>query len=423
MRRLPPSLRALVHPNYRLWAAADLVSSTGTWMQVLGLNWLVLTITGSATAVGLTILFQAVPMLALGSWAGALADRLPTRPMALVTQTLHLLLAVALALIALHGASVGAIYLIAALSGAVAVFDGPVMGKLGAQVVPRDDLGNALALGSVLNSTGRILGMSLGGVLAGLTGNVTLFALNAVSFLAVIVAVLAMRREALFPLPVSPPERAGVRAGLRYLLADHRLLVLFALGFVLSSVGRNYQVSMAAMSTGPLQAGPQGFGLLSTVFAVGTVLGGLYAAHRRELTITLLLAAAGVTSTLQLLSGFSPGLITFAAVLLPIAAGAVLIDTAMGTRVQLDTAEDMRGRVLAAQGMVAAGAGALGGPLVGWLAEVLGPDRALTVAGVVTVAATLAAAAALLRLRRRHETEAQTGPELVPSRGALQPAG
>ncbi|WP_250549972.1 MFS transporter [Pseudonocardia sp. H11422] len=422
MRRLPPSLRALVHPNYRLWAAADLVSSTGTWMQVLGLNWLVLTSTGSATAVGLTILFQAVPMLALGSWAGALTDRLPTRPMALVTQSLHLLLAVALTLIALHGASVGAIYLIAALSGVVAVFDGPVMGKLGAQVVPRDDLGNALALGSVLNSTGRILGMSLGGVLAGLAGNVTLFALNAASFLAVIVAVLAMRSGALFPLPASPPERAGVRAGLRYLLADHRLLVLFGLGFVLSSVGRNYQVSMAAMSTGPLDAGPEGFGLLSTVFAVGTVLGGLYAAHRRELTITLLLVTAAVTSVLQLLSGFSPGLLAFAAVLLPIAAGAVLIDTALGTRVQLDTAEDMRGRVLAAHGMVAAGAGALGGPLVGWLAEVLGPARALNVAGVITVAATLAAAAALLRLRRRREAAAEAGPETGTSRGLLQPA-
>jgi MFS family permease len=413
--RLPPSLRALKHPNYRLWAAADLVSSTGSWMQVLGMSWLVLTSTGSATSVGLTILFSAVPMLTLGSWAGALADRLPTRPLALVTQSLHLLLAVALALIAIHGSSVEMIYAIAALGGAVSVFDSPAMGKLGAQVVPREDLGNALALGSVLNSTGRVLGMSLGGVLAGLVGNAALFAVNAASFLAVILAVLAMRTGALFPLPESPPERAGVRAGLRYLLGDHRLLVLFALGFVLSSVGRNYQVSMAAMSSGPLAAGSEGFGFLSTVFAVGTVLGGLFAAQRRELTLTLLLGAAAVTSVLQLLSGFSPGLLTFAASMLPIAVGAVLIDTVMGTRVQLDTAEDMRGRVIAAQGMVSAGAGALGGPLVGWLAETLGPGRALNVAGLVTVGATAIATVALLRLRRRRQEA-----ESVPSRGTLE---
>jgi hypothetical protein len=152
------------------------------------------------------------------------------------------------------------------------------------------------------------------------TGDFLLFALNGASFLAVIAAILTMRASAMFPLPTSPPERAGVLAGLRYLLGDHRLLVLFALGFVLSSVGRNYQVSMAAMSTGPLHAGPEGFGLLSTVFAVGTVLGGLLAAHRRELTLTLLIGAAAVTSVLQLLSGFSPGMLVFAAALLPIAA-------------------------------------------------------------------------------------------------------
>jgi len=124
-----------------------------------------------------------------------------------------------------------------------------------------------------------------------------------------------------------------------------------------------------------------------------------------------------VTSVLQLLSGFSPGFLSFAASMLPIAAGAVLIDTAMGTRVQLDSAEDIRGRVLAGQGMVAAGTGALGGPLVGWLAETLGPGRALNMAGLVTVVATAVATGALLRLRRRREAAS------VPSRDASNSPG
>jgi MFS family permease len=401
--------RALRHRNYRSWAASDLVSSTGTWMQVLGLNWLVLESTGSATAVGLTILFQAVPMLVLGSWSGALADRLPLRPLILATQTLHLLLAAALAVIALTGAPTTAIYTLAVLTGLVSAIDGPPMGRFAAQVVDPEHLGNALALGSVFNSTGRILGMSLGGALAGLGGASLLFAVNAVSFLAVIATVLAIRPGTLHPLDVSPPLRTGMRAGFRYLRGESRLLVLFALGFVLSSVGRNYQVTMAAMSTGPLRAGASGFGLLSTVFAVGTVAGGLLAAPRRELGLRVLLGAALVTSALQLVSGFSPGLLTFAAVILPIAAGAVVIDTAMGTRVQLDSAGDMRGRVLAAQSSVSAAAGALGGPLVGWMSQTWGPQAALQVSGVIALLATVAAAAALVRIRGTRRA-ARLGP-------------
>jgi MFS family permease len=392
--------RALRHRNYRLWASADLVSSTGTWMQVLGLNWLVLEATGSATAVGLSILFQTLPMLLLGTWSGALADRLPVRPLVLATQSMHVLLAGALVVIAVSGAPITAIYVVAGLTGLVAAFDGPPMGRLAAQVVGREDLSNALALGSVINSTGRILGMSLGGVLAGLVGEFLLFVVNGLSFIAVIGAVLAVRAGSLHPMEVSPAQRTGVMAGFRYLQAQSRLLVLFALGFVLSSVGRNYQVTMAAMSIGPLHAGAVGFGLLSTVFAAGTVVGGLLAAHRRDLTVGVLLGAAAVTSVLQVLSGFASGLLLFAAVLLPIAAGAVVIDTAMGTRVQLDSADDMRGRVLAAHGSVGAAAGALGGPLVGWMSGSMGPALALHVAGLVSVVATVAAAGALAWTRR-----------------------
>ncbi|QYN31875.1 MFS transporter [Pseudonocardia sp. DSM 110487] len=411
--------RALRHRNYRLWAAADLVSSTGTWMQVLGLNWLVLESTGSPTAVGLAILFQAVPMLVLGPWSGALADRLPLRPLVLATQTLHLLLAATLALIAMAGASTTAIYAIAVLTGLVAAFDGPPMGRLAAQVVGRADLGNALALGSVVNSAGRILGMSLGGALAALGGATVLFGVNAVSFLAVIIAVLALRPDTLHPMDVSPPERSGMLAGFRYLRGERRLLVLFALGFVLSSVGRNYQVTMAAMSNGPLHTGAAGFGLLSTVFAVGTVGGGLLAAHWRELGLRVLLGAALVTSALQVVSGFAPGLLLFALVILPIAAGAVVIDTAMGTRVQLGSADDMRGRVLAVQSSVSAAAGALGGPLVGWLSETMGPASALEVSGVVALLATVAATAVFVRIRGARRP-AWSGP--ITPRNTDEPA-
>jgi MFS family permease len=176
---------------------------------------------------------------------------------------------------------------------------------------------------------------------------------------------------------------------------------------------------MAAMSNGPLQAGAAGFGLLSTVFAVGTVAGGLLAAHRRELGLRVLLGAALVTSALQVVSGSAPGLRLFALGILPIAAGAVVIDTAMGTRVQLDSADDMRGRVLAVQSSVSAAAGALGGPLVGWLSESFGPASALEVSGVVALLATVGATAALVRIRGARQP-ASSGP--ITRRSADEPA-
>ncbi|KWX01511.1 Arabinose efflux permease family protein [Carbonactinospora thermoautotrophica] len=402
MRRLPPMFSALKHRNYRLWATADLISVTGTWMQVLGLNWLILQLTSSATHVGFAILLQAVPALMFGLWGGAIADRVPARPLLLVTQTGHALLAAALAVIAYrHDDSVLPVYAVAFVSGVVGSLEGPALGRFGAEIVGREDLGNALALGSIINSSGRILGMSLAGALVPLTGTGALFLLNALSFGAVLAAILAVRTDQLHRIARPARHQRGIVAGLRYLRAMPRLLVLFALGFTLSSLGRNYQVTMAAMSEGPLGAGAPGYGLLSVVFAVGTVAGGVLAAARKRLTVRLLLVMAAVTSMLQLMSGAAPGLAMFALLMFPIAAGAVIIDTTMGTRVQLDSAEHMRGRVIAVHGLVASAAGAVGGPALGWLCDRFGPRQALELAGLTTACASVLAAFALARLSDR----------------------
>jgi MFS family permease len=382
--------RALRGRNYRMWAFADLISVTGTWMQLIGLNWVVLDRTGSATSVGLSVLLSTLPSVLLGPWAGSLADRLPVRRIILVCQSLHAVLAALLALVVWQGAPIATVFALTFTAGLVTVFDAPALGRFGGQVVSRDDLGNAVALGSVLSSTGRILGMSSAAVLSAAFGSPVLFLVNAVSFLAVIGAVLAIRRSELHPLASSPSDRVGVAAGLRYVLSSGRLVLLFALGFTLSSLGRNYQVTMAAMSPDATV-----YGLLSTVFAIGTVLGGLAAAARKALTVRLLITVACATSLLQVTSGLVPGMWGFAIVLLPIAAGAVVIDTTMSTRIQLDTADGMRGRVLAVNSAVGAAAGAVGAPLLGWLCERIGAPETLVLAGALTLMVTVFAASVL----------------------------
>ncbi|WP_435207321.1 MFS transporter [Micromonospora sp. bgisy143] len=394
---------ALRHRNYRIWALAGFVSVIGTWMQVLGVNWYVLKETGSATSMGLAVLLQAAPTLLLSVWGGVLADRLPARPLLIAAQLAHATFAASLAAVALTG--VGGLPLIFAISlasGAVSAIEGPVMGRWSSTLVDRETLGNALALGSLTNSAGRILGMSLGAVGVAAVGPALLFGLNAVSFAAVVVALLAVRPGAVAgAVAADGPTRHGVRAGFAYLRGQPVLLLALALSFVLGSLGRNYQVTMAAMSDGPLAAGAAGYGVLSTVFAVGTVVGALVAARRRSLSYGTLVGAGLVASGLQIVAGLVPGVWSFAAVILPIAAAAVVIDTTVGTRAQLDTDGAMRGRVLAALAVTGSVSAAVGAPLLGWLAEHAGPRQTLVLAGSVAAIATTAAAVALDRQHGR----------------------
>ncbi|MEV4499877.1 MFS transporter [Micromonospora arborensis] len=398
---------ALRHRNYRIWAFAGFVSVIGTWMQVLGVNWYVLKETGSATSMGFAVLLQAAPTLLLSVWGGVLADRLPARPLLIAAQVAHAALAAGLAAVALTG--VGGLPLIFAISlgtGAVSAIEGPVMGRWASTLVDRETLGNALALGSLTNSAGRILGMSLGAVVVAAVGPALLFGINAASFAAVVVALFAVRPGSLPAMAAAEGGRThdGVRAGFAYLRGQPVLLLALALSFVLGSLGRNYQVTMAAMSDGPLGAGASGYGFLSTVFAVGTVLGALVAARRRSLDYRTLVVAGLLASGLQIVAGLAPGTWSFAAVILPIAAAAVVIDTTVGTRVQLDTDGAMRGRVLAALAVTGSVSAAVGAPLLGWLAEHAGPRQTLVLAGSVAAVATAVAAVALDRQRARATT-------------------
>lgn len=386
-----PMFRALRHPHYRCWAVADFVSVTGAWMQNLALNWFVLVKTGSPGLLGLSLLFQLLPGVLLGSFAGAVADKWPTKRVLLVTQSLHGVVALVLAGVAWAHGPLAAVYALALVGGVVTVFDAPALGRFGSQLVPREDLSNALSLGSIFSSGGRILGMGLAGAMVPVTGVPWLFVINAVSFGAVLLALGKVRPEGMFRIASSTAERTGVKAGFRYVLGHRPLVLMFLLAFVLSCLGRNYQVTMAAMSNGPLAAGAQGYGLLSVLFSAGTVVGGFVAAACKNLTLRLVLWTALATSALQFFSGATPTLWAFATLLVPIAIGAVVLDTATSTRIQLDTDEDMRGRVLAAKGIVTAASGALGGPLLGWLSEFAGPGPALEIGGAVTVVATAVA--------------------------------
>ncbi|GAA3137533.1 MFS transporter [Planomonospora alba] len=425
MLRNPGMLRVLRHHNYRMWAGANFMSMIGSWTQVMGVNWLLLSVSGSATSLGLGLFLQSAPGLLMTFAGGSLADRLPARPLVAAGHALHGTLAVVLAVMVFTGVdSVWPVYAVALVGGVLPSLYFPALGRFGAEVVGPDDLPDALSLGAVITSVGRVLGMGLAGVLIPVAGTGGLFVIDALGFAVVVAAICLMRGGELHPLPRAAAEDSGAVAGLRYIGRTRWLLVLLLFALVLGALSRNYQVTMTTMSQGPLQAGAAGYGTLSVVFGAGAVIGGLYAVLRRRLTFPVLFAAAALTAVGQAAGGAMPGLLPFAAVLLPVGASAVILDTTIGARLQLGTDPRMRGRVLAAQSMVTGAAGALGGPLLGVLCDALGPRAALTGAGLAASAAVCAAALAMagaLGHRLRLPAVASITAALVPPRGFRRP--
>ncbi|HEU4674605.1 MAG TPA: MFS transporter [Motilibacteraceae bacterium] len=396
-----PTVALLRRPSVRRWAAADLLSVTGSWMQGVALSWLVLQRTGSTAALGLTLTVAAAPSLVLGLWGGALADRLDARRVLPWTQGFAGALAALLTVLAATGrAGVPAVWALAVVGGLVRVVEGPLLGRYGAQLFGRRDLAAGLALGAATESTGRVVGMALAGVVVAAVGPAAVFGLNALSYGAVVLALLRIAPDQLHPLERSAPERAGVRPGLRYLAGHPELLVTFGLALALGTFGRNFQVTMAAMARGPLHTGPAGYGLFSTAFALGALSGALLATRLRPRTLPVLLGAGALAGLLQAASGASPTPTVFLAVMVPVAGCAVVLDTAVQARVHLRSAGELRGRVLAVHGLVGAAAGAMGGPLLGWVCDALGPRAALAMGGSVAVLACAVAAVVFARLRR-----------------------
>jgi MFS family permease len=370
-------------------------------MQLVAQNWLVLRITGDTTAVGVTVALQAIPSVLLSSVGGAIADRVSRARVIVATQVSMALLTASLGFAVLvGGAAIGLVYAISLLVGVVVAIDGPSSGAFGAALVGDDDLGNAVALAGLANGLGRILGMSAAGVLVATVGPAPVFLVNALSYCAVAAVVLALRATAAAE-PVSVHREAtGIRAGLRYASRSSSILVAGALAFVVAAFGRNYQVTMAAMSHSVFRTGARGYGELSAVFAVGALCGGVLAArlHRPTLRLAALVASAG--AVLQLVGGIAPTFSVFALVVFPIAIAAVVFDTAAQCVVQLAAGDVYRGRMLGLLGTVSMLGASAGGPTLGWVADRFG-GRASLQLGALAVLAGIGVVAAVRRTRRR----------------------
>ncbi|MFC7218770.1 MFS transporter [Streptomyces polyrhachis] len=384
--------------NYRLFATGQMVSNTGTWMQRIAQDWLVLSLTGSAAAVGITVAMQFLPMLLFGLYGGIVADRYPKRRILLATQTFMGLTGLALAALTLGGAvRVWHVYVLAFLLGLATVVDNPARQVFVTELVGREQLRNAVSLNAANFQTARLVGPAVAGVLISAVGSGWAFLLNGVSFAAPIAGLLLMRTAELHPVERAPRGKGQLREGLRYVAARPELLWPMVLVFFVGTFGFNFPIWLTAYVDDVFGGDAGLYGLLNSLLAVGSLAGALYAARRGVSLLRVTVGAALAFGLLEIAVALSPSLWLFAALLVPAGMAGVLFNVTANSNVQLRTEEAMRGRVMSLFMMVFMGGTPLGGPLVGWATDTYGARLGFVACGLVSA---LAAAGVGLMLAR-----------------------
>ncbi len=404
------TFHSLRYRNYRLFFGGQIVSQTGSWMQRIALGWYVLQLTHSPFDVGVMAFAQFAPYMAFGLFAGVLTDRLDARRTVIATQVAQLVAASALAWVALGGfAEPWMLYLIAFINGTVLVLDVPSRQQLTYRMVGRDDLPNAIALNSTLFNASRIFGPAVAGVIL-VAGAGICFLVNAVSFLAVLIGLLAMRVSEFFPLEEFEPPRilAGTREGLAWVRRQPRMMVLLALTFVLSTFSFNFNVTLPVLAKVTLHGHSYVYGVLSAAFGAGALVGALAAAALGRASTKVLLIGGVVFTGGELLLAPLHSAVLAGVLLFVIGAGFTAWSANSNASLQLAAPDHLRGRVIGLYFYAFNGTGAIAGIMTGWLCDVGGTELAFVFSGILGLVATALAALSLgwtPRLTARRRTE------------------
>jgi len=392
------SFTSLGVPNYRRYFTGQIVSLSGNWMQIVAEMWLILALTGSGIAVGVTSALQFLPMLLFGAWGGLLADRFPKRSLLTVTQAL--MAVPALALWALTATGMVVPWMVFALvfaRGIVNSVDNPARQSFAIEMVGSARVVNAVSLNSVLIHSARILGPAGAGLVIATLGVAPCFLLNALSFVAMIIALRAMEPAELRPAPKATRGAGAVRAGLRYVLDNPSLAIPLGMMAVVGTLGYNFQVILPLLARFSFDGGPATYTALAVAMATGSVVGALAAGARGRVGPRLLVAAAFGFGAVALIAAAAPTLPLELAALVPLGAASVTFAAGVNSSLQLDADPEMRGRVMALYSIVFLGSAPIGGPIVGWLGEAIDPRAGLVLAGAAGLVAAIGARTAFAR--------------------------
>jgi MFS family permease len=410
--------RSLRVRNYRLYAGGQLVSLTGTWMQRVAQDWLVLELTNSGTALGIVTALQFLPSLLFGLWGGLLADRYDKRKLLLATQTGLALVALILGVLDVTGiVQYWQVLVLALALGLVSAIDSPVRQSFVVEMVGPDDLTNAVGLNSTIFNSARILGPAVAGVMITAIGTGWAFVANGISSIAVLTGLALMRPAELRPSPAIDRIRGQLRAGLHYVRQRQDLLLTMVLVFVVGTFGLSFQITTALLAKQVFHRSATGYGLLSTALAVGACVGAVLATRRRTRpSLLFLLLAAMAFGLLEILAGSMPGFGATALMLVLVGLAMLTFTTAANSSVQLGVEPTMRGRVMALYLMCFLGGTPIGAPIVGWVASTVGPRWGMIGGGLVCMAMAVGMALYLVRRRSLHIADVTDRWEKITSR-------
>jgi MFS family permease len=398
--RIVSSLR---QRNYRLFFFGQLVSVMGTWMQTVAQSFLVLELTHSGTQLGLTVAVRFLPVLLFGPIGGLFADRHNKRHVLYVTQTLSGLLAAVFAVLTgTHIIEMWMVYLLALSLGGVNVFDNPARQSFISEMVPPADLPNAVTLNSVSMNLARVFGAALGGVLAAVLGLALCFGLNAISFGAVLLSLVAMRKAALYPAKPVSRKRGQIREGFRYVRTTPELLIPLLMIALIGTLAWEFQVTLPLMAIDVFHGGTAAYGVMTSVMGVGAVVGGLISAARgKPRARSLCLAAIGWGIAI-LAAALAPNMTLELVTMVFVGYGSITFNSYAKTALQLASRPAMRGRVMALWYLAWQGSTPVGGSLVGWIAQELGARWSLIIGGLPTLLCGLLVFPVMARIDRRN---------------------
>lgn len=385
--------------NYRLFATGQVVSLSGTWMQRVAQDWLVLNLShNSGTAIGITTGLQFAPFLFFGLYGGVIADRYPKRRTLVITQIVMGLLALWLGLLDLTGAAqLWHVYALAFALGTASAIDAPVRQAFVTELVGPSLLPNAVGLNSATFNAARVLGPAVAGLMIASVGTAWVFLVNAASFVAVIGGLLLMRDEDLYVGKGAGRRPGAVREGLHYVRVRPDLLAMIFLIGVVGTLGFNFQITSALLTKNTFHHGAESYGLISAVYAFGSLLGALASARRGRPSRRTVFIAGASYGVLEIAAGLMPSYWSFFAILIPFGFATLTFSTATNTSIQTSVSAVMRGRVMALYLLVFMGGTPIGAPLIGWIGQTAGPRWALIIGGLASLGAAIAAAVYLAR--------------------------
>lgn len=410
---LRDSFSALSIRNYRRFQASQVIAHTSGWMQRIATDWLVFELTGNIAAVGLTVLFQWGPMILLGAWGGVIADRFPKRPLLMTVYGLFGLLSALLAFLALTDtAELWHVYLISAVLGLAFVLEAPARVVLMSEMVDARHLRNAISLGATVFHFGGFIGPAAAGLVIALAGSGWAIAANAIGMLVVVATLATLRRDEMHPVPSASRSRGQIREAVRYIRRKPTILWPMVLLAFISTFGMSLPVLLTGMADRVFDSGATGYGLYTSLVAVGALTGALLSTRVRTLRLRTIFGVAAVYGILQAGAGLVPWVGLFLPLLVGVGMARLIQAIMADSLVQLSSNRGIRGRIMSLYVLIMVGGQAVGGPIMGAIAELIGPRLAMVVAGGMPALAALVISLVIarngnLRLQlslRRHES-------------------